>query len=76
MEMDTQMALAAQAQSISELQAKVDHLLRELRAHDRRIDGLAAATGTGEADHQIEREVREQGENTGIVPPYLQHPEE
>ena len=28
MEMDTQMALAAQAQSISELQAKVDHLLK------------------------------------------------
>ena len=30
MEMDTQMALAAQAQSISDLQAKVEHLEHKL----------------------------------------------
>jgi len=62
MDQETMTALAAQAQSISDLQHKVDHLMHEMKAHDRRIDGLAAATGTTEADHQIEREVREQEE--------------
>ena len=62
MEMQTEMALAAQAASISELQNKVAYLERELKAHDHRIDALASATGTTETDHQVEHEVREQQE--------------
>ena len=58
MDAETMQAMAAQAASISELQQKVAYLEVELKAHDRRIDGLAAATGTGEADHQIEQEMR------------------
>lgn len=63
-------ALAVQAQSISDLQQKVDHLLKEMKVHDRRIDGLANATGTSEADHHIEHDMREEDE-VRRVPPYL-----